>query len=554
LRDVYGSNRPALQDILRRGGAAAMTTGPKDAEPFLTMVAGSYVTPRAAAREPEAELPSAVRLIVEPAFRPESADAVLQRAVRAYPAVPVVALHPEAAPSPRGTASSLTLPSWLGVSYRHGRLASDTTRTPGVVSNLDVAPTLAALCGVPPPKGASGHVIGLAPFSRMLRGGLPAHVAAAVRWQEATRVIGVATNPVNFAIGFGGAALLMLAAAGLAMGRIRRPAARRRWQSAMLLPLTASCAVALAARPLPTTAEGYYLMAAAFTLIAWLAVMFAGRAMAASEDDVPLARLQLATGGVAVFIAVDVARHGIALRLSPLSSFYLTGIRFYGLGNEYTAVFLACVVISGMLAVQRAGADRLRWGGLAALGAWFALAGAVVSLPTLGADFGGLLAAAVTCGVAWRLAAKRSGARFAALYAIAVAAGLSAYVLYADTHSARATHVGHFVKTAGKGGWQAMLASKAGISLHLMTAAPAFAFYALALVFAILLRGPLKPVWTRVQSRYPWLVAGSNACLIGGIAAAALNDTGIVMLGLMVVVALGAAITAALQPAGLEMA
>jgi len=168
---------------------------------------------------------------------------------------------------------------------------------------------------------------------------------------------------------------------------------------------------------------------------------------------------------------------------------------------------------------------------------------------------GGMLTGCITGGIAWYLAARRSGARHAWAWPLAASLALLALVVWADTHSANATHVGRFVQAATDHPQTplAILANKVAIQWGLLTAPPAFAFYAAALALVYLVRGPLAPARQRVFRRWPWAAIALPSLLIGGGFGMLLNDTGIVMWGLMAAVALGAAALLALEPTEMTM-
>ena len=74
-----------------------------------------------------------------------------------------------------------------------GLLTSDTTRAPGVVSNLDVAPTLAAAALGQTPDGSAGHVI------HAVRA--DGAVQRTVRLQTALEVLAIAGTPACAILG-----------------------------------------------------------------------------------------------------------------------------------------------------------------------------------------------------------------------------------------------------------------------------------------------------------------------------------------------------------------
>ena len=144
-----------------------------------------------------------------------------------------------------------------------------------------------------------------------------------------------ATDATNYTIGFGLVGLVVLGTA-LCWPAKRFQEARkvkRAAQTALIVAGLSPVGVALAAGTVPTSAHYYYAVALLATAGLGAAAIMGGRMLAAAPEDVMPATLQLQAGIVALFIAADVLRSGMALKLSPLSNLYLTGVRFYGMGN-----------------------------------------------------------------------------------------------------------------------------------------------------------------------------------------------------------------------------
>lgn len=549
VRQVFAQDRPELQKILADGGMAAMTIGPPGDDPLATIRAGRYVDPDAPAET--AGFPPGVVPLFEPPGDPAPGEAMLKEARVRYPGAPVLALHagPMVPPGSHGIAASLSVPSWVAISSMRGRLYSDTTRRAGIVSNLDVLPTLRRqLEGETPADTPGAPMWGEPPGRRNLRHGLPAQVAATMSLQDALLAAARATNPVNFTLAFAGIVLFFAGAYLLATHRVREG----RWVRYLLLAvLVAPMAVGLASARLPASLPA--LLALSLAATAGLTVLAAalGRAMAYARADALPAALLLITGGVAVWLLSATWRGNIALAVSPITNLYLTGVRFYGLGNEYAALLIGCGVVAGLLTVQRVNPRAVSPAGLLALGVWFLAISYVIGWPRAGANMGGMLTGVITGGIAWYLAARRSGYRFAWIWPLLAAIALVALVVWTDAHSPHATHIGRFVRAAADSPQTplAMLAGKTGIQWRLLTAPPAFVIYIAALALVFLARGPLAPARARLFLRWPWAGIAVPSLLVGGGFGMLLNDTGIVMWGLMAGVALASAAVLALEPA-----
>ena len=94
-----------------------------------------------------------------------------------------------------------------------------------------------------------------------------------------------------------------------------------------------------------------------------------------------------------------------------LGDFVNTGVRFYGIGNEYEGLALGTTALLPFMAqsLWKPGAEVFRKEGwLLATGLW-PVALVVVAAPALGADFGGALSLAVAYGAGAWLAARTGG-------------------------------------------------------------------------------------------------------------------------------------------------
>lgn len=255
-------------------------------------------------------------------------------------------------------------------------LTSDTTRRPGVVAEVDVAPTVLAFLGVQVPEDMVGSPIRVA-------GRPPTELHA--RYLELQRVVG----PVGLsALAFG---LLVLAVAlGLTFVRTRAPAPAAR---AVLAAVVLSASLLVAMLPvswLPSFAPLPTALALAGTGAAVASV-----ALALGRRDARAAVATVATVGLAL-VAADAAL-GWRSELTPmLGGGVLDGERFFGLGNAYAGVVLAGAVLGAARLPDRAAP-------------WLLVAAAIFAgLPFVGADLGGCATLSAAAGLwiglgRWRL-------------------------------------------------------------------------------------------------------------------------------------------------------
>lgn len=249
--------------------------------------------------------------------------------------------------------------------------------------------------------------------------------------------------------------------------------------------------------------------------------------------------------GNALIITLDGSTGAHAMKYSILGYDPMIGARYYGIGNEYMGVLIGALVLGVTAALQR------RHGkiqpALLACGA-FLLVTACLAAPSLGANAGGALSAAVAFGVAgahcfagerWR--ELRLG-RGAALLSALLALGLGALWLLNSADSpaafARESHVGRAFHALHAGHFDQigqLIERKLRMNVHLLRASVwSKVLITSLIVMAVLVlrpRGRLR-LW---QNKYPYWMYGFSANMIGAIAALLLNDSGIVAAATLII-------------------
>lgn len=284
--------------------------------------------------------------------------------------------------------------------------------------------------------------------------------------------------------------------------------------------------------------------------------------------------------GNALIITLDGSTGAHAMKYSILGYAPMIGARYYGIGNEYMGVLIGALVLGVTAALQRRHAGEqpaLRGGGfdgfapllagsgkmeasprlggaaaspaaaLLACGAFLLVAGCLAA-PSLGANAGGALSAAVAFGVAgaqcfagerWR--ELRLG-RGAALLSALLALGLGALWLLNSADSpaafARESHVGRAFHALHAGHFDQigqLIERKLRMNVHLLRASVwSKVLITSLIVMAVLVlrpRGRLR-LW---QHKYPYWMYGFSANMIGAIAALLLNDSGIVAAATLII-------------------
>jgi hypothetical protein len=469
----------SLGDALEQADVQPAAVG--DSAGLVVMTSDSEVPRSYDGEDPLADLDDALGdgagLVAVDASDPKQTAELVEAAREAGATVAVAS--PTGPPgSPNLTPFVLVQPGGKG-----GLLYSPATRTVGLLTNADVAPTLLAALGVPVPPEMSGQAAE----------GRPGRAESAEMLQRRLWFV----EDKGFAVW---AVVGVLWALALGVDVLRRG---RRGVSLAVLALAALPAGALLAAAIPVTDV---------LLVGALTALFAGGITVLScrisgSFAGALTRIALAT---AALVTLDAAAGGVLERFSTLGYNPATGTRFYGVGNEYAAVLAGALTMGlGILAHRR----RTPAVVLAAAGAVAVL---VLGLPTMGADVGGSLALGFAFGATVGLA-RGDGWRGAVLWAavgltFAVALFLASGLLFPD--------VSHGSRAAGGGvGLSGLFVRKLAMSLGWLLNPVLLALLALGAIMTY-------AGWRRARGTP--LAAGIPGAVVAALASGVFNDSGLI--------------------------
>jgi len=397
-------------------------------------------------------------------------------------------------------------------------MQSATTQTWGLVAARDFAPTVLSLLHVSPPVQMTG-----APIVSAARTSSSAVLPRLHRLDTLTRLNQDAQSPFFWTVGVLGGAVL-LAGISLVFGNRggRNQAARRLARYGVRALTALPLALLLAPLASPRTLPAYY--AASAGLIFLLALL------PSPSVILSVTALMLVGDGVT----------GTALVSQSLLSVYaLSGIRFYGIGNEYMGVLLAGTLTlagSAFFASHKRGMMPLL----------FALVVVVLSFPSFGAKAGGAVTATATFWAAWRalnhkpVAWRHVAMGLAAGFAVVLLWGLLGHWL-----PLRRTHIDSATSALGHArfGYIGDVAvRKIGLAVHVAlnpgTLAGLLGLGAAGLLARRVPPARMKLLYARMP-RFPllWRVGlwGSLVCVLfndSGIVAAILLLTSLALVGL----------------------
>ncbi|MGH8977459.1 MAG: hypothetical protein ACRDV7_05235, partial [Acidimicrobiia bacterium] len=341
-------------------------------------------------------------------------------------------------PSPLDGTARLTMATLRAPGLEPGLLVSAYTRHSGIVSIVDVGPTVLDLFGIDRPPEMEGR-----PFERGRRGGdFEQRLEWVIDIDEAARFRDRMVAPVTTFFAISITVLTLIAAFALTRFRqLRTPV------EVVSLMLLGTLPVTYLARLLPFPDWGW--------LAYWAFLLGAGAMLGlavwwfTSRHGIMTLIVMLSI--IVGLICLDVVS-GARLQFNSVFGYTPTVAgRFAGIGNLAYAQLAAGMLLLAGLVAARVGGKRGAWIAIALLA--FALV--VDGAPIFGADVGGVLsmtpayalAAAMLLGwrIRWRLVVLFGAA---ALALVGVFAAIDA-----SRSEDKQTHLGRLVHTAGDGGW-----------------------------------------------------------------------------------------------------
>jgi hypothetical protein len=425
-----------------------------------------------------------------------------------------------------------------------GDLSSPSTQRPGLVANLDVAPTVLSVLGLSPTKTMLGQRMNSRSTSAPLadRIGRLSSLGTSVGAVDYLRDLLLARW---FAYA---SALIALLAAALALLPFRRIRVVGRLAILAALSVPSAAWLMFALNRHPTSPQA-----------AWQAFLIAGVlvfAVAAALSFVPKFPAEtpvfLLGSLTSLLIAAD-QWSGRPLETGLFSYSIRAGWRYYGVGNEGAALLVGASIAAAGIACDWAAGGR--WAKMMQFGL-LPVVGAVV-LVTLAAPFAGANAGVAVWGVvafavAWmrvnhlRLSPKRLG-----ILALGIVVLIAAFVALDALRGSGETHLARFFGGAASGDlsgvWQLVYRKALNNYNYIPKTAYTWLAVGIAAALGMVAFVGRKPLGRALHDR-PGLSAALVGVLAGSVAALLTEDSGIVMPALMLFAGAMPALYVALLP------
>ncbi|MCL5284052.1 MAG: hypothetical protein M1330_05020 [Armatimonadetes bacterium] len=397
---------------------------------------------------------------------------------------------------------------FYGPAFKPGLLTSDTTRTPGLISDVDIAPTILHLLGKVFPPNLDGHPAFVVE---------KANLSALSRLDQVVRLNGAALLPTFITIAvyaalvaFGGLALLWWRSG-------RQPLLAYLFLTLVNMPLAM-----LFAPLLPVRGVAVYTIAILLFMhgLALLEMLISSKLNTSAPSVAAVATW--------LIVIADGMIGQPLTKFSLLSSYQLQGIRFYGIGNEYMGVVIGLAMVAAWNLTERSQlSNPISWAAL------FAFTALVLGAPVFGANAGGMVAAVAAFGCAAVILSNRRLNVSEVVTFIVLGLAMAWGFAWLDAHisGTAATHMGEALESAGHRGavyLAAIVIRKVEMNLRLILSPGVLAALAGLSLLGWLVSKMLTVRLQRFSALHPWLIKSVPATFAGALVALLFNDSGIV--------------------------
>ncbi|MHB1505790.1 MAG: hypothetical protein ACYCVA_03735 [Sulfobacillus sp.] len=398
--------------------------------------------------------------------------------------------------------------------YQPGVLSSGTTHRYGIVSNIDVAPTILQFLGVSVPTDFFGRPTFSLPATHTLS--YLSALGSRLAFQSFQR-LPVLKTLVYYIV------LVFLAAIGYVLfSRRSRPRLKALLNATMISVMYLPVAILLAPLASPMSVDASFSAIIGFTAIATLATVYLSRNA--------LDRIWAPCLLTSIVLMIDLLTGAHLIKNSALGYDPQIGARYYGIGNEYMGAWIgaACIGFTALL-------DRARRSWLIPVVIVFFLAIiAVMVTPDLGTKAGGAITATAAFGILILLITGRKvGLKEVAVIGGAIIVLLLALVVGDITlHSAASrTDIGRAGLLIVSGGPQQALliiVRKLGTDMSLIQGSYWTLLFLVALAILVTVLTVLVGTSRQFQAKYKYLGYGFNGAIVGSAVGLMFNDTGVI--------------------------
>ncbi|NLJ81112.1 MAG: hypothetical protein GX335_08815 [Firmicutes bacterium] len=407
-------------------------------------------------------------------------------------------------PSAAGAKKGQWLTPALALGLGEGLLSSGTTRWPGLITNMDFAPTILALLGAEHNQPFIGREIFVQP-------GLGGIKEVQKTWQRITRISQRRSKVLRVFVG-SQIALYSLALLALIIKKGVYPELIKALQFLLLVFLAVPQGLLWWAGP------RWVFPLWALALFLWV-----------RREPSFLGKIRVIALTTAAALVFDLLRGSWLMRFSYLGYDPIGGARFYGLGNEYMGILIGSAITGwALLSAFIDSKPRLgSWGGLLFFGFILICIGA----PALGTNVGGTIAGVFAFGFTWlSLSKKKTAGLLGPALALSLVLGVFLLIDSANP-AAKQSHIGQTAELFQRDGFAALgLIIKRKLAMNLKLLRHSIWSKGLLVAVAAVAASFIWPSsfirW--LQKNHPAVAQGICGVVIGSLTALIFNDSGVV--------------------------
>ncbi|MDO9573894.1 MAG: hypothetical protein Q7I94_02775 [Candidatus Contubernalis sp.] len=424
-------------------------------------------------------------------------------------ALMIITPNPEGILGPSG--SQLSLLGMVSGDSISGILTSNSTRRPGLVTNLDIAPSVLEFFEIPVPAYLSGRVMTVSTISTNNRLSDLLALSSSIHTVHQQRPPLIRMYILLQIIIVFGSVFFLIFKLNLKVWRPLMVAMMLKPLSFLIFPLIMTDSLVVS-------------YASLFVLTVLLTAIFLYRA----DNTVLFLRIGLV---ITLFLVLDLALGGNLIKNSIMGYDPISGARYYGIGNEYMGVLVGSSLLFISSAYQL-GWDQKKYASVSTL-AFFAFLIYIFLSPRWGANFGGSLTALAAYVFTYLgLGNYRFTRRTLMLVTGAAAVFIMSLVLLnLKGQDGFVSHVGQAMVLVSREGFSEVLdilTRKGAMNLKLLR----YSLWSrILLVFlglmAFLLYQP-PGMLKKLKTKYSRLSVGFAGIIAGSITAILVNDSGVV--------------------------
>lgn len=428
--------------------------------------------------------------------------------------------------------NTLTPVIMYGKGIKKGLLTSGTTKRPGLITNTDIAVTVAEFFGFAPEvKVGEKEIIPL--YGRKIDSEYVENQVDNLKKLNNEAIFLAKSRYPLVKVFINSALVILIVSIVLLLSGQRR----NKIIKFLLLALTFIPMVLLVIGKLSDMIiGGSIIIAGIIALFAVMLLTFIAEKTNVKKSQQMLNPFIFCTSLTSIILLADIWNGSQLLKTSPFSYDLMAGARFYGIGNELMGVLLGSVIaLAGLLLDKQALLTNIE----SFLLTLFIFVTYVIASPSLGANAGGGIAAVAAFSasvlILFNIKINRRSIMICSVASIMI---LASFVLYDSGRLVEAqTHVGRSVSMIKNGGFGEIIniiSRKLEVNLKLIKYTTWSWFYFLSLTMLVFLKKLVPDKHYSFISRNPIFSKMIKAVVTGSIFALVFNDSGVVAASTMI--------------------